>query len=108
MLDDVVGWVLGELLGWVFEAVFHLLGIFWRAYVRVLNLPILAAVGLDCLGGVLAVRPLIETTRFGVFLLGLGLAIGLPGFFLASLIAWSRKVMDENRESARRLPASWS
>lgn len=57
----------------------------------------------EVLGWVLKpVLRVLDTTSFGVYLLGLGLAIGLPAFFLASLIARSGKVGDEELESRRR------
>jgi hypothetical protein len=93
MLDELVGQVLWEVGSWVVgEVVAPALGWIWRAYVRALNVPVFAAVLLDCAAGTgWGVAMLNRGTSAGSIALGFTLLVGCPALALASGIAvWNR------------------
>lgn len=105
-MEELVAWILVDLLGPVVQAISHGVRAVWRVYVPVLNLPILAAVAVDSVGGVLGGLSLMDSAGLGASLLGWGLVVGAPLFFVASLLSWGFKVLDEIEENERRQLAS--
>ena len=107
-MGELVALILVDLLGPVLQGISHVVRAFWRVYVPVLNLPILAAVAVDSVGGVLGGLSLMDSSGLGAYLLGLALVVGAPLFFVASLLSWAFKVLDETEENERRQLASGS
>lgn len=87
---------LGEGVGWV-------MGKVWRAYARILNLPILIGAVLDGLAGVFFGAEMLGSASTGTFFLGLLLAAGGGLFAGASVVTWIAKVRDEKDEIEHRL-----
>ncbi|HEX8694853.1 MAG TPA: hypothetical protein VF746_20670 [Longimicrobium sp.] len=78
-----IGWIIGKL---------------WGVYLRFLNLPILVAVGLDCVAGAVVGGRMMGSVDTGTFLLGLLLVAFACVFFPASVIAWVMKVRGEKED----------
>lgn len=105
-MDGIFLEALGPIVQVICEGIFYVLRACWRAYARVLSFPVLAAVTLDCIGGFVGALSLMKSASVGLSLLGFGLAVGIPVFFLASMIAWSFKVLRPGEEDRYpRLPA---
>ncbi len=83
---------LGEGVGWVVAKA-------WRAYARILNLPILAGAVLDGIAGVFFGVGMLGSASAATFLLGLLLTAGGGLFAGASIVTWIAKVRDEREDA---------
>ena len=72
----------------------------WSAYVRMLSLPILAAVWIDCAAGFAWGLRLLGSESVGAFFLGITLLPVCAWIAIASTFAWRGRVEDEEVEAA--------
>ena len=87
-LLEGVGWVMGKV---------------WRAYARILNLPILVGAVLDGIAGVFFGAGMLGSASTGTWFLGLLLTAGGGLFAGASVVTWVAKVRDEKDDLEHRL-----